>query len=92
MTLKNIWKNWFGAKANELEEIRRRQDILLELEEQLKELHEVDRQLHLFGILTAEGAPERCWKESEAELKKERAALVRSMKELKKALDKTEVC
>ena len=91
MTLKNIWKNWFGAKANQLEEKVRRQDILLELEEQLKEVKELDHQLNLFGILTAEGAP-KGWKESEAELKKERAAMLRSIKELKKALDKTEAC
>ena len=91
MTLKNIWKNWFGAKANQLEEKVRRQDILLELEEQLKEVKELDRQLNLFGILTAEGFP-KSWKESEAELKKERAAMLRSIKELKKALDKTEAC
>lgn len=91
MTLRDIWNNWFGEKTDQLERERRRQDILLELEEQLKEVKELDRQLNLFGILTAEGAPKR-WKESEAELKKERAALVRSMKELKKALDKTEVC
>ena len=91
MTLKNIWKNWFGAKASQLEEKVRRQDILLELEEQLKEVKELDRQLNLFGILTAEVAP-KSWKESEAELKKERAAMLRSIKELKKALDKTEAC
>ena len=91
MTLKNIWKNWFCAKANQLEEEVRRQDILLELEEQLKEVKELDRQLNLFGILTAEEAP-KSWKESEAELKKERAAMLRSIKELKKALDKTEAC
>lgn len=91
MTLKNIWKNWFGAKANQLEEKVRRQDILLELEEQLKEVKELDRQLNLFGILTVEVAP-KSWKESEAELKKERAAMLRSIKELKKSLDKTEAC
>ena len=90
MTLKNIWKNWFGAKANQLEEKVRRQDILLELEEQLKEVKELDRQLYLFSVLTSEGTSKR-WKESEAELRKERAAMLRSMKELKKALDKTEV-
>ena len=90
MTLKNIWKNWFGAKANQLEEKVRRQDILLELEEQLKEVKEMDRQLYLFSVLTSEGTSKR-WKESEAELRKERAAMLRSMKELKKALDKTEV-
>ena len=60
MTLKNIWKNWFGAKANQLEEKVRRQDILLELEEQLKEVKELDRQLNLFGILTADAAPKWC--------------------------------
>ena len=91
MTLKNIWKNWFGAKANQLEEKVRRQDILLELEEQLKEVKELDRQLNLFSVLTSEGTSKR-WKESEAELKKERAAMLRSIKELKKALDKTEAC
>ena len=91
MTLKNIWKNWFGAKANQLEEKVRRQDILLELEEQLRGVKEMDRQLNLFGILTGVGAP-KSWKESEVELKKERAAMLRSIKELKKALDKTEAC
>lgn len=87
MTLKNIWKNWFGAKANQLEEQVRRQDILLELEEQLKEVKELDRQLYLFSVLTSEGTSKR-WKESEAELRKERAALTRSMRKLRKELDK----
>ena len=87
MTLKNIWKNWFGAKASQLEERVRRQDILLELEEQLKEVKELDRQLYLFSVLTSEGTSKR-WKESEAELKKERAALTSSMRKLRKELDK----
>ena len=87
MTLKNIWKNWFGAKANQLEEKVRRQDILLELEEQLKEVKELDRQLYLFSVLTSEGTSKR-WKESEAELRKERAALTSSMRKLRKELDK----
>ena len=87
--LKQVWDEHISSQS--VVSIEQEAELPVELEEQLKEVKELDRQLNLFGILTAEGAPKN-WKESEAELKKERAAMLRSIKELKKALDKTEAC